>query len=49
MDVTTRPVIGCVWELAVINAEQKIWWETMMCQTPDLTAYLSTPTSAESV
>ena len=41
MDVTTRPVIGCVWELAIIDAEQKIWRETMMCETPNLTAYLN--------
>ncbi|MDF1793723.1 MAG: hypothetical protein P1U88_17555 [Thalassobaculaceae bacterium] len=37
----SRPVIGCVWELALINAEQQAWRETMMSGEPDRTAYLS--------
>ena len=49
MDVLTRPVIACVWELAIINAEQSIWRETMMGVTPNLAAYLTTHMSAASV
>lgn len=30
MDTATRPVIACVWELGLINAEQVIWREPMM-------------------
>ncbi|WP_246765009.1 hypothetical protein [Ensifer sp. PDNC004] len=29
-DAARRPVIACVWELALINAEQEAWRETMM-------------------
>lgn len=36
-----RPVVGCVWELAIINAEQEIWRSTMMRQYPDNNAYLN--------
>ena len=39
-------VIVCVWELAVIDAEQKIWRETMMGDKSDLSAYLATRVSA---
>ena len=41
MDTATRPVIACVWELGLINAEQEIWRETMMISQPDPAAYLS--------
>lgn len=37
----SRPVIGCVWELALINAEQQAWRETMMTGEPDRAAYLN--------
>ncbi|WP_299391566.1 hypothetical protein [Pelagibius sp.] len=42
MDTAARPVIACVWELGLINAEQEAWRETMMTSTPDPSAYLST-------
>ncbi len=42
MDTASRPVIACVWELALIDAEQRIWRDTMMGPRPDGTAYLST-------
>ncbi len=42
IDTTTRPVIACVWELGLINAEQEIWRKTMMGATPDTSAYLET-------
>lgn len=41
MDTVTRPVVGCVWELALINAEQEIWRETMMRVEPDRGGYLT--------
>ena len=41
MNVTSRPVVACIWELAVIDAEQKIWRETMMGDEPDLALYLN--------
>lgn len=34
MDTTKRPVIACVWELALINAEQEAWRKTMMTSEP---------------
>jgi hypothetical protein len=40
MDTVKRPVIVCVWELVVINAEQEAWRETMMTTKPDRSAYL---------
>ena len=40
MDTRTRPVIACVWELALINAEQQAWRDTMMRSIPDRAAYL---------
>ncbi len=40
MDTIARPVIACVWELAIINAEQKAWRKTMMVSDPDRVAYL---------
>lgn len=41
MDTATRPVIACVWELGLINAEQQLWRDTMMCGEPDAASYLS--------
>ncbi|MEO1291754.1 MAG: hypothetical protein AAFV62_02815 [Pseudomonadota bacterium] len=41
MDTVTRPVIGCVWELALINAEQEVWRRTMMRSVADAHAYLA--------
>lgn len=46
MNTETRPVIACVWELALIDAERKIWRDTMMGEQPDLSAYLRTPVSS---
>ena len=40
MDTLTRPVVACVWELALINAEQEAWRKTMMRPLPDQAAYL---------
>ena len=40
MDMKTRPVVACVWELALINAEQEIWRRTMMTDPPSPAAYL---------
>lgn len=42
MDTAVRPVIACVWELAVIDAEQRIWRDTMMGPRPDAVAYRAT-------
>ena len=41
MDTVTRPVVGCVWELALINAEQEAWRRTMMKPEPSPAAYLA--------
>lgn len=41
MDTVTRPVVACVWELALIHAEQAAWRATMMTLDPDPSAYLS--------
>lgn len=40
MDTKTRPAVACVWELALINAEQEIWRRTMMVEPPSEAAYL---------
>ena len=40
MDTITRPVVACVWELALINAEQQAWRDTMMRPMPVRAAYL---------
>jgi hypothetical protein len=42
MDTAGRPVIGCVWELALINAEQEAWRKTMMKDEPIPSAYMET-------
>lgn len=41
MDTTKRPVIACVWELALINAEQEAWRKTMMKSEPSPTDYMA--------
>lgn len=41
LDITTRPVVGCVWELGIINLEQEFWRETMMQPKPDRARYLA--------
>ncbi len=41
MDTVTRPVIGCVWELALINAEQEAWRKHMMTPAPDRAGYIA--------
>jgi len=41
IDVAARGVIGCVWELAVIDAEQRAWRSTMMQGRPDADAYMA--------
>lgn len=40
MDTARRPAVGCVWELALINAEQEAWRKTMMKDKPDPSAYM---------
>ncbi|MEM7711246.1 MAG: hypothetical protein AAF264_10945 [Pseudomonadota bacterium] len=49
VDVQGRGVVGCVWELAVISAEQRAWRRTMMGATPSPDAYLAETLHAESV
>ncbi|KJF70117.1 hypothetical protein [Agrobacterium arsenijevicii] len=41
MNTATRPVIACVWELGLINAEQQLWRDTMMTGQPDAGSYLN--------
>jgi hypothetical protein len=40
MDTARRPVVACVWELALINAEQEAWRRTMMRTGPDPSGYM---------
>lgn len=40
MDTVKRPVIACVWELALINAEQEAWRKTMMKSQPSPSGYM---------
>lgn len=47
MDSKTRPVVACVWELALINAEQEIWRQKMMTDPPNPSAYLTTRAAFE--
>ncbi|WP_337660400.1 hypothetical protein [Anderseniella sp. Alg231-50] len=49
MDTAARPVIACVWELGLIDAEQRIWRDTMMAPAPDAGAYLKTHASITEV
>ncbi len=49
MDTAFRPVIACVWELGLINAEQRIWRDTMMVPEPDPETYLDTRASVTQV
>jgi hypothetical protein len=42
MDTVKRPVIACVWELALINAEQEAWRKAMMKSEPSPSAYMDT-------
>lgn len=41
MDMPDRPVIACVWELGLINAEQVLWRDTMMNSKPSSSKYLN--------
>ncbi len=49
MDTDARPVVACVWELGLINAEQVIWRDTMMSHAPDPMAYLDTRATIKEV
>ena len=49
MDTASRPVVACVWELGLINAEQCIWRDTMMVPEPDPDTYLDTRASMTEV
>ncbi|MDF3151736.1 hypothetical protein P3C58_07080 [Mesorhizobium sp. XAP10] len=40
MDTVKRPVIACVWELALMNAEQEAWRKTMMKGEPNPLGYM---------
>jgi len=42
LNTLTRPAVACVWELGLIDAEQKIWRKTMMKADADASAYLET-------
>jgi len=37
-----HPVVGCVWELGLVSAEQTIWRDTMMVPDADPDRYLAT-------
>ena len=47
MDTISRPVVACVWELEIVNAEQTSWQRTMMTATPNHSAYLDTRPTEE--
>lgn len=49
MDTVSRPVVACVWELGLIDAEQRAWRETMMTERPDAQAYLDARASLSHV
>ena len=49
MDTVSRPVVACVWELGLINAEQRAWRDTMMVPEPDVDAYLNAQVSMTEV
>lgn len=42
MDTSTRPVIACVWELGLINAEQQLWRDTTVTDRPYAGSYPNT-------
>ncbi|GIT90695.1 hypothetical protein JANAI61_11530 [Jannaschia sp. AI_61] len=48
-DVQDRGTIGCVWELAVIDAETRAWRDTMMTPRPSPEIYLKTVLAASQV
>jgi len=39
--VDHRPLMACVWEMGIIEAERRAWIETMMTGTPAPDAYLA--------
>lgn len=41
IDMSSKHVLGCVWELGLINAEQLIWRETMMSDKASPAEYLA--------
>ncbi|WP_312361989.1 hypothetical protein [Ensifer sp.] len=49
MDTATRPVIACVWELALINAEQVAWRKTMMTSEASPAAYMNARADLDAV
>lgn len=42
IDMSSKHVVACVWELGLINAEQTIWRSTMMNETSSPSNYLAT-------
>ena len=49
IDMSARNVVACVWELALINAEQMIWRDTMMHDNASPEIYLNTRSLADAV
>ncbi|MEM9870346.1 MAG: hypothetical protein AAF822_03750 [Pseudomonadota bacterium] len=49
MDTITRPVVACVWELAIIQAEQAAWRAHMMQDPPDIDGYMTQRLDAATV
>lgn len=45
LNMSCNPVIACVWELELINLEQRIWRNTMMMAKSDAVVYLNTRTT----
>ncbi|MEM7033899.1 MAG: hypothetical protein AAF629_30435 [Chloroflexota bacterium] len=41
LDMSSQHVLGCVWELGLINAEQLIWRDTMMVEPANSNEYLA--------
>lgn len=41
MNTLARPAVACVWELAIINAENEAWKKMMMTAEPDHASYLA--------
>ena len=48
-NMSSLNVLGCVWELGLINAEQEVWRKTMMGDKADAEAYLQTRASIKTV
>ena len=49
LDTVVRPVIGCVWELGIVEAERQLWLTHMMGAGTNGTAYLNARVSMKCV